>query len=147
MNAPRKRTGFFTDPLAARDPEIARAIGQELGRQRDEIEKSLLMARLDIAERYAALVSERETAEAVFGMIAADHRRSVGAVEAITGQPLGARFPNLRARIARNEIPLQAAHAAQIALLQRVRADGEHSERIRLMQTMNCISAGLGWTG
>ena len=38
MNAPRKRTGFFTDPLAARDPEIARAIGQELGRQRDEIE-------------------------------------------------------------------------------------------------------------
>ena len=113
----------------------------------DEIEKSLLMARLDIAERYAALVSERETAEAVFGMIAADHRRSVGAVEAMTGQPLGARFPNLRARIARNETPLQAAHAAQIALLQRVRADGGHTGRIRLMQTMNCISAGLGWTG
>jgi len=41
MNAPQKpqeRTGFFTASLAARDPEIARAIGQELGRQRDEIE-------------------------------------------------------------------------------------------------------------
>ncbi|MGC9370200.1 MAG: serine hydroxymethyltransferase [Paracoccaceae bacterium] len=31
-------TGFFTEPLASRDPEIAKAIGLELGRQRDEIE-------------------------------------------------------------------------------------------------------------
>jgi glycine hydroxymethyltransferase len=30
--------GFFTEALASRDPEIARAIEQELGRQRDEIE-------------------------------------------------------------------------------------------------------------
>lgn len=32
------QNGFFTAPLATRDPEIARAIGLELGRQRDEIE-------------------------------------------------------------------------------------------------------------
>ncbi len=31
-------TGFFTDSLASRDAEIFGAIGQELGRQRDEIE-------------------------------------------------------------------------------------------------------------
>ena len=31
-------TGFFTESLATRDPEIAEAIGLELGRQRDEIE-------------------------------------------------------------------------------------------------------------
>ncbi|HKL06025.1 MAG TPA: serine hydroxymethyltransferase, partial [Roseovarius sp.] len=30
--------GFFTESLASRDPEIARSVGQELGRQRDEIE-------------------------------------------------------------------------------------------------------------
>ncbi len=30
--------GFFTEELASRDPEIAKAIEQELGRQRDEIE-------------------------------------------------------------------------------------------------------------
>ena len=29
---------FFTQALSDRDPAIARAIGQELGRQRDEIE-------------------------------------------------------------------------------------------------------------
>ena len=38
MNAPTRETGFFTETLANTDPEIARAIGQELGRQRDEIE-------------------------------------------------------------------------------------------------------------
>ncbi|TCO72884.1 serine hydroxymethyltransferase [Rhodovulum euryhalinum] len=38
MNAPHQDNGFFTETLASRDPEIARAIGLELGRQRDEIE-------------------------------------------------------------------------------------------------------------
>jgi len=38
MNAPHRDTGFFTEELASRDPEIHKAITQELGRQRDEIE-------------------------------------------------------------------------------------------------------------
>jgi len=38
MNAPHRDTGFFTQSLADRDPEIAAAMDKELGRQRDEIE-------------------------------------------------------------------------------------------------------------
>jgi glycine hydroxymethyltransferase len=38
MNVPTSEAGFFTTPLAERDPEIYSAIRQELGRQRDEIE-------------------------------------------------------------------------------------------------------------
>lgn len=38
MNAATKETGFFTETLATRDPEIAAAIDAELGRQRKEIE-------------------------------------------------------------------------------------------------------------
>ncbi|PIV73724.1 MAG: serine hydroxymethyltransferase [Rhodobacteraceae bacterium CG17_big_fil_post_rev_8_21_14_2_50_65_11] len=38
MNAPHRDTGFFTETLADRDPEIFGAITRELGRQRDEIE-------------------------------------------------------------------------------------------------------------
>ena len=37
-NRPLGDKAFFTQPLAERDPEIARAIESELGRQRDEIE-------------------------------------------------------------------------------------------------------------
>jgi len=38
MNAPHRDTGFFTETLASRDPEVFGAIEKELGRQRDEIE-------------------------------------------------------------------------------------------------------------
>ncbi|SHF30399.1 glycine hydroxymethyltransferase [Ruegeria intermedia] len=38
MNANLRDTGFFTQPLAERDPELYGAIRSELGRQRDEIE-------------------------------------------------------------------------------------------------------------
>ena len=38
MNAPHRDTGFFTEPLASRDPELFGAVTQELGRQRHEIE-------------------------------------------------------------------------------------------------------------
>jgi glycine hydroxymethyltransferase len=38
MNAPHRDTGFFTETLETRDPEIFGAIRKELGRQREEIE-------------------------------------------------------------------------------------------------------------
>ena len=38
MNAPHRDTGFFTETLASRDPELFGAVTDELGRQRDEIE-------------------------------------------------------------------------------------------------------------
>ncbi|TDL90663.1 serine hydroxymethyltransferase [Meridianimarinicoccus aquatilis] len=38
MNAPHRDTGFFTESLTSRDPELFGAITSELGRQRDEIE-------------------------------------------------------------------------------------------------------------
>jgi glycine hydroxymethyltransferase len=38
MSATTRDPGFFTQPLAERDPELAAAIKDELGRQRDEIE-------------------------------------------------------------------------------------------------------------
>ncbi|RVV98416.1 serine hydroxymethyltransferase [Mesobaculum littorinae] len=38
MNATHRDTGFFSEPLSSRDPEIHDAIRKELGRQRDEIE-------------------------------------------------------------------------------------------------------------
>jgi glycine hydroxymethyltransferase len=38
MNAPTRDSGFFSESLAARDPAVAAAIRQELGRQRHEIE-------------------------------------------------------------------------------------------------------------
>ncbi|MES2144586.1 MAG: serine hydroxymethyltransferase [Pseudomonadota bacterium] len=38
MNAPHRDTGFFSEPLSSRDPELFGAMTDELGRQRHEIE-------------------------------------------------------------------------------------------------------------
>ncbi len=38
MNAPHRDTGFFTETLSSRDPELFGAIRKELGRQQNEIE-------------------------------------------------------------------------------------------------------------
>ncbi|MGL4238822.1 serine hydroxymethyltransferase, partial [Tabrizicola sp.] len=38
MNAPHRDTGFFTETLSSRDPELFASITSELGRQRHEIE-------------------------------------------------------------------------------------------------------------
>jgi glycine hydroxymethyltransferase len=38
MNAPHRDSGFFSDPLSTRDPELFGSITAELGRQRHEIE-------------------------------------------------------------------------------------------------------------
>ena len=38
MNASHRDTGFFTESLASRDPDLFAAVTSELGRQRDEIE-------------------------------------------------------------------------------------------------------------
>ena len=38
MNAPQRDTGFFSESLSTRDPELYGSIRDELGRQRDEIE-------------------------------------------------------------------------------------------------------------
>ncbi|MEX0306571.1 MAG: serine hydroxymethyltransferase, partial [Ruegeria sp.] len=38
MNANLRDTGFFTQSLSERDPELFGSITSELGRQRDEIE-------------------------------------------------------------------------------------------------------------
>lgn len=113
----------------------------------DEVEKSLLTARMDIAELYAGLVTDRGKAETLFEIIRAEHASSLEAVERLTGQPAGQRFPDFVARAAQHENELLSAHRAQVRLLDLVRKHDENTHKIQLMQSMNCISAGLGWTG
>jgi len=47
----------------------------------------------------------------------------------------------------KNESQLDWAHKTQVELLKQVRENDINDHRIQLMQSMNCISAGLGWTG
>lgn len=119
----------------------------------DEVEKSLCHADMEIAGRYAGLVTCRQTAEAIFSQVSQEFKRTSEQVARLTGvgEP-GARFPALKHRLEGNLPRINQANHWQVRLLAEHRAlaedDAVNDETlVPLLVSMNCISAGLGWTG
>lgn len=114
----------------------------------DEIEKSLFLTDMDIAELYAGLVTDTGTRDRIFADIRAEYDRSCAAVHFITESPrIAARFPAMRARFDRLRGPLKTIHILQISLLRDSRQQDMAPAKVPLLQSMNAIAAGLGWTG
>jgi phosphoenolpyruvate carboxylase len=114
----------------------------------DEVEKSLLLTDLDIAAEYAALVEDDTIRARIFGAIAKEHAHSVAAIRFVNGGTgIGARFPNMRGRFERVRDQLDRINRLQTGLLRDARASTSTRVNVPLMQSMNCIAAGLGWTG
>lgn len=115
----------------------------------DEVEKSLYLADMKVAERYAALVPNRIDAERVFAMISHEHKRTSRAVLELTGAPvLCERFHGFRRRFEHVRPMVDRANHWQVQLLRETReANGEGSFNRPLLMTMNCVAQGLGWTG
>ena len=114
----------------------------------DEVEKTLFQADMGIAAQYADLSTDKANSAGVFGKITDEYERSCAAIKAITGQPiLAERFPKLTTRFERNRAHLDIIHSLQIKQLRELRSSTQHQDTSVLLQSMNCISAGLGWTG
>ena len=114
----------------------------------DEVEKTLFQADMGIAASYAELSTDPTTGARIFAMVQSEYASSVFAIQKITGQPiLASRFPNLTMRFEENRSHLDAIHAIQIKQLRALRSTNETTDTGPLLQSMNCISAGLGWTG
>ncbi len=114
----------------------------------DEVEKSLLLSDMDLAAQYAGLVPDADLRERVFARVREEHARSVAAIGFLTaGATVGARFPNLRDRIDRVRPQLDRINRLQVDQLRRFRAAPSDRAPVPLMQSMNAIAAGLGWTG
>jgi phosphoenolpyruvate carboxylase len=114
----------------------------------DEVEKSLLLADMEIAAEYADLVEDADVRNAILGRITDEHHTTVSAILAMTGgSAIGARFPMLAERLEDLRPQLDRTNRLQVALLRRAREDSSRLTTVPLMQSMNCIAAGLGWTG
>ncbi|HEX9051982.1 MAG TPA: phosphoenolpyruvate carboxylase [Anaeromyxobacter sp.] len=119
----------------------------------DEVEKTLCQVDLDIAREYARLVPDAATRDEILGMVEEEYRRTVEAVLRVTGgDMLLQRFPRFRRRLSRRLPMLNRVGRAQIELLRRFR-DGNERQEVRdehlvpLLLSINCVAAGLGWTG
>ncbi|TWI37870.1 phosphoenolpyruvate carboxylase [Paracoccus sulfuroxidans] len=114
----------------------------------DEVEKSLFHADMEIAAKYATLVKDPAVRDDIFGRICKEYTDTCDAVTFLNGgQQIGQRFPNMSANYNRVREDLVRVHDLQISLLHDYRANPGRDSLVPLMQTMNCISSALGWTG
>ena len=107
---------------------------------------ALLAAQLRRATGRAEVEAVRE---AIFSKVRAEYVLTREAVLSITGQTgIAERFPMFRDRFERVRGQLDRINALQVELLAEVRR-GKRTEAamVPLLQSMNCIAAGLGWTG
>ena len=115
----------------------------------DEVEKSLYLADMDVAEKYASLVQSRNDAERLFALIKHEHKRTSKVILQLSGDNLLCeRFTSFRRRFDRVSEMVNQANNWQVELLRETRA-GKSSDTLNgaLLATMNCVAAGLGWTG
>ncbi len=115
----------------------------------DEVEKSLYLADMHVAEQYAELVTDQTSAERLFALIRHEHGRTARTILELTGEKrLCERFEGLQRRFERVRPMVDQANRWQVQLLKETRSGGG-SEKLMmpLLMTMNCVAAGLGWTG
>ncbi|HXH04042.1 MAG TPA: phosphoenolpyruvate carboxylase [Candidatus Competibacteraceae bacterium] len=119
----------------------------------DEVEKTLALVDLELARQYAGLLEDAALGAELFDLIEREYRRSRGMVLRLTGeQELAVRFPQYRERLRRRLPLLRQAGQRQVELLRRFRAAqaegrARREELVALLLSINCIAAGLGWTG
>ncbi len=115
----------------------------------DEVEKSLFLADMTVAEQYASLVPNRNDAERLFALIRHEHKRTSKVILELSGDKvLCQRFHGFSRRFDRIRSMVDQANAWQVDLLRQTRGDKPTETMNRsLLMTMNCIAAGLGWTG
>lgn len=115
----------------------------------DEVEKSLYLADMEIAAVYAGLVPDRKAAKRILSQVQREHALTRDRVLELSGAAgLCVRFPGFRRRFDRVRPMIDQANRWQVDLLKDARA-GRHKDKALtpLLMTMNCIAAGLGWTG
>ena len=66
----------------------------------------------------------------------------------ITGEKkLAERFPRFGRKLERRGDILRQVGLAQVELVKRYREQGKQEDLVALLLSINCVSAGLGWTG
>ncbi len=115
----------------------------------DEVEKSLFLADMTVAEKYAGLVPNQNDAERLFALIKHEHKRTSKVILELSGdKELCERFYGFRRRFDRVRPMVDQANEWQVQLLKETRGDkATEAMNMSLLMTMNCIAAGLGWTG
>lgn len=118
----------------------------------DELEKTLCLVDMEVASAYAALVQDKKLRKHVLDMVKDEYELTCKMVRRVTGQrKLGTRFKKFSRKLQRRSQILNSVGMEQVRLVGQFRAakneKDAHDDLVSLLLSINCISAGLGWTG
>ena len=117
----------------------------------DEVEKTLSMVDFEVAEAYAELVEDENIRNKIYGMVKEEYDLTQKWVLQITGEDkLCVRFRKFSRKLNRRSGALQQAGLEQVMLVKTFRSSEQEDsfeELVPLLLSINCVSAGLGWTG
>ena len=116
----------------------------------DEVEKTLFQVQLDIARDYAALVPDPEVGAEILSMIEEEYERTRDAVLRVSGsEALCDRFVMFSDRLERRLPIIDRVSREQVELIKLCRGKErpETLDLVPLLLSINCVAAGLGWTG
>jgi phosphoenolpyruvate carboxylase len=119
----------------------------------DEVEKTLPLVDLEVARAYAELVPDKELRDRIFGLVQDEYQRTSSMVLKIGGEDeICARFPRHRERMERRLSVINQVGHEQVKLIEHFRNTDKKDEArqeylVSLLLSINCVAAGLGWTG
>ncbi|MCZ6802402.1 MAG: phosphoenolpyruvate carboxylase [Proteobacteria bacterium] len=118
----------------------------------DETEKTLSLVDLAVAKAYSELVEDIAVRDKIFSMFIDEYNLSKEMVLKITGEEeLCQRFKKFNRKLNRRVPVLHQAGLEQVKLVEEFRKQSEEGDLegglVPLLLSINCISAGLGWTG
>ncbi|WP_394837176.1 phosphoenolpyruvate carboxylase [Pendulispora rubella] len=152
--------GTALEALGQSDPQAFQHVKEEaqtdsfLRYVMKNVESAVASTALDIVAQYANLVGDAAVREKIFGMVAAEHRRTVAMIEQIFGSPMEERRPRMWRTLRLRDEGLRAVHTFQIRVLREWRmcksegdAVGENAILPSVLLSLNAVASGLRTTG
>jgi len=118
----------------------------------DETEKTLSLVDLAVSKAYSELVEDIAVRDKIFSMFIDEYNLSKEMVLKITDEEnLCQRFKKFNRKLNRRVPVLHQAGLEQVKLVEEFRKQSDEGDLegglVPLLLSINCISAGLGWTG
>lgn len=119
----------------------------------DNVEKMLFLTDFDVANEYASLVEDQDSCKEIMGLIQSERELTEQMLLKITQEAeLCKRFPNFHGTMVARIEGIKQIGLEQVKLVQQFRDPDStkvtaQENLVPLLLSINCVAAGLGWTG
>jgi len=119
----------------------------------DNVEKMLFLTDFDVANEYATLVEDKKSCGQIMGLIRTERELAKQMILKVTQEAeLCKRFPNFHDTMAARIDGIKQIGLEQVKLVKQFRdpdstKNTAQDNLVPLLLSINCVAAGLGWTG